>query len=186
MLELIVNGVSLDLPEGFVLDMEFNNPLFADDEIQGDYSLSASLQWTDTNIKAFNFVKLIDAVEMLGADYDAIIRFGNVMLPGKVVVEDCTDRNVNFRFKTNLGNFKNLIDKKLGVFGYENTRQSFLDAGQPLGYKQIAAINDILVNELDESTSQYTDGLRWIPVPVYTPTMGDGDTWGDTVLPGGD
>lgn len=178
---LIDTGIALDLPEDFSLDMEFNNPLFADDDIQGDYSLSSSVQWTDTNIKAFRFVNVLDASQRLGDEYDAKIEFGSEFLPGKIVTEDCTDKRLNFRFKTNLGNFKKLVDKTLGEFEYADSEVDFTDALQPTGFKTIAAINTILKNELSETTSQFGTKLDWVPVPVYAPTMADGEQWGDTV-----
>jgi len=73
MLEIISpEGISLDLPDDLAIEMEFNNPLFAEDSIVGDYSLNFTLDATDANMKAFRFVNRIEVRERVGRSYEVI------------------------------------------------------------------------------------------------------------------
>ena len=85
MLEIqIHNGVSLDLPEDFRLNMICENPLMLEDRIPAPYSVQFEVPSTIKNLQVFGMPNRIAAnglVKKLPAD---IIQFGFIVSRGEL------------------------------------------------------------------------------------------------------
>lgn len=149
MLEIVSpEGISLDLPDDIAIAMEFNNPLFAEDSIVGDYSLNFKLQWTDTNVKAFKHVHVIENRTLLNTEYTGYtIRYGNSFYKGSLVVTEVPWKFFEVRFKSNHGNFKKMAeDVNLNEIDLPETVISFKEAGNFWGLKSAKDINSDLLS----------------------------------------
>jgi hypothetical protein len=134
MLEIISpEGISLDLPDDIAIEMEFNNPLFAEDSIVGDYSLNFTLDATDANMKAFRFVNRIEVKERVGRSYEGYkIKYGNDFIVGSLVVVELPWKKFQVRFKSNIGTFKELTSNySMNQTELPETVMSFSEPGTP-------------------------------------------------------
>jgi hypothetical protein len=176
MLEIISpEGISLDLPDDIAIEMEFNNPLFQDDVILGDYSLGFSVDATDTNKRAFKFADVIAARERLNKEYEGFkIKYGNSFLVGTMVAVEAPFKKLNLRFKTNVGVFKKNFSDVLPNYDFSDTNK-LLSGSVP-------DINKYLKDELAAGTSAYgAEWPKWIAPIIHAPDLSDFDWYADVV-----
>lgn len=121
MLEIVIhNGISLDLPENFKLNMIHENPMFLEDRIPAPYSVQFEVPSTANNLQAFGMPNRIAAnwrKTRIPAD---LIHFGYIIARGEILLSG-SDINPKLQFggTIQVGDMeKNLNQVELGDYDY--------------------------------------------------------------------
>lgn len=122
MKELIVNGVSLDLPPGFNIRMVRNNSMFTDEFLEGDYSFPIQLPGTEKNRQFFSFLELPESrasVPDLEAQY---IENDIILVKGALQVKKASRSRIECYILSGLSRLAKIKDKLIGDLDYGGER----------------------------------------------------------------
>ena len=98
MLEIILEGVTLDLPPDIQINLTIENPFMSKDRIPVPFSLAFDLPPTPRNLKAFNYPNRIN-VELSRPNYSATIRFQGLNIGHGVITLDNFDKTIKVNFR---------------------------------------------------------------------------------------
>jgi len=101
MLKITIAGQQLELPEDFVLNLVYENPLFLNDRIPVPYSVSAALPPTPSNLRVLNYPDRLHNTTKFKEFSNCVITFNGInFLKGTFVVTSF-DSKIKFHFKSN-------------------------------------------------------------------------------------
>lgn len=98
MLEIIINNISLDLPENIALPVTLKNSFFSTGIVEGDLVYQSSVPLSDKNKKAIRFMHQLESTTPFASEFDCTIKFGGTeWASGKFIVTKISKGNINFR-----------------------------------------------------------------------------------------
>src|SRR5690606_22478205 len=143
MLEIIINGQSLDLPPDIQINLTIENPFVTEDRIPIPYSLSFDLPPTPKNLRLFKYPNRIATGFNVG-DYDCTIRFQGLNISIGILTVTKFDQRIQANFRG--AEVTDYLEKKL----FENRFEQYtlgtmpspavdidFDSGIGLAYKNL-------------------------------------------------
>lgn len=98
MLEIIINNISLDLPENIAIPVTLKNSFFSTGIVEGDLAYQSSAPLTDTNKKAISFMHQVSSTSAFSQQFDCTIKFGGgIFSEGKMIVTKIAGGKMFFR-----------------------------------------------------------------------------------------
>jgi len=109
MLKITINNTALELRPDTSINLEFRNPVFENEVLQGGFSYSFTFPLTDVNRVVLGFPDRVDGAFPFQKDFDCIIESGSVQIVGRLRIRKVKTKEVTANVFTQSGAFADLM-----------------------------------------------------------------------------